>query len=87
MGIAARIKWSALSAIAITMLAVLYATAGTALFEIVENHPGPFTPTVDMLQTVIPPLIGALYLFIAIVMISGPFQYERRRTEVLERYR
>jgi uncharacterized membrane protein len=87
MGIAARIKWSALSAIAITMLAVLYATAGTALFEIVENHPGPFTPTVDMLQTVIPPLIGALYLFIAIVMIAGPFQYERRRTEILRRYR
>ena len=87
MPIAARIKWSAMSAIAVTMLAIVYATAGTRLFAIVENHPGPFTPTVDMLQTVIPPLIGALYLFIAIVMIAGPFQYERRRTEIMRRYR
>lgn len=87
MPVAARIKWCAGSAIALTMLTVLYATAGVELFAIVEQHPGPFTPSVDMLQTVVPPLIGALYLFLAIVAIAGPFQYERRRTEVLRRYR
>lgn len=87
MAIADRIKWCALSATANTMLAVLYATAGTELFALVNAHPGPFTPNVEMLQTVIPPLIGAIYLFVAIVLIAGPFQYERRRTEVLRRYR
>jgi hypothetical protein len=69
------------------MLAVIYATAGTQLFAIVEQHPGPFGGSVDMLQTLVPPLIGALYLFIAIVALAGPFQYERRRTETLRRYR
>lgn len=87
MPIADRIKWVALSAVANTMLAVLYATAGVQLFAIVEEHPGPFTPPVSMLETMVPILIGAIYLFLAIVMIAGPFQYERRRTELTRRYR
>jgi uncharacterized membrane protein len=74
-------KWAALAGVANTMLAVIYATAGQEVFDLVDKHPGAFGSSVDMIQTLVPPLIGLIYLFVAIVIISGPFQYERARTQ------
>ena len=79
--IAARMKWAGLAGVANTMLGVIYATAGQEVFTLVEQHPGPFGASVDMIQTLVPPLVGLIYLFVAIVVISGPFQYERARTQ------
>jgi uncharacterized membrane protein len=85
--IAARIKWAALAGVANTMLALVYATVMPDLYALVEAHPGPFTPTVEMIETLVPPLIGLLYLVIAIVILAGPFQYERSRTQIRRRLR
>lgn len=85
MAIAARIKWAALAGVANTMLAVVYATVMPDLFAMVEQHPGPFSHIVDTIQTLVPPLIGLIYLFVAIVILAGPFQYERSRTSIRRR--
>lgn len=85
--IAARMRWAGLAAVANTMLALLYATVGVELFAVVDQHPGPFGASVDMMQTLIPPLIGLIYLFVAIVIITGPVQYERSRASVRRRFR
>lgn len=85
MPVAARMKWAALAGVANTLLALLYATVGVELFAVVDNHPGPFGSSIDMIQTLVPPLIGLIYLFVAIVILAGPFQYERARTQLRRR--
>jgi hypothetical protein len=86
MGIATRLRFAALVGIGNTILALLYATAGTELFALVDEHPGTYTHVVDTIQTLVPPLIGLLYLFVVVVILVGPFQYERARS-VRRRFR
>ena len=87
MGIAARVKYSALVAMAATVLAIVYATAGLEVIELALSSTGPFGASVEMLNTIVPLLIAAMYLFAVAIMVVGPVQEERSRASNRRRIR
>jgi hypothetical protein len=74
---ARRIGVAAMMEGAVILLAYIYATVGQPVFDLVEEHPGPFSSTVESIDTLMPFLILLLALGIIVWMLAAPVQQER----------
>ncbi|RLM53190.1 hypothetical protein DVK02_14975 [Halobellus sp. Atlit-31R] len=69
-----------------TVLALLHVRVFLPFIELAQtDFSGPFTPVVELIPTVVPAIVGGLYLFGALYLIIGPVQKEKSQQIVRRR--
>lgn len=80
-----RLLFAASQFIAMLILGVIYIRGYLPMADMVPDS-GPFTGIVDTVEVIVPITIGAYLLFVALWVIAGPIQRERKaQTEVRRR--
>lgn len=80
MGQGLRFAYATLSTIGIAIGAVIYYEAGKPLVDLAQNdHSGPMTVAVTMLDNLAPVVLAALLLGIWVWVFVAPVQQERAR--------
>lgn len=79
----ARIMLVVFTYIAVLVTGVIYAQAGQPLFDMLTtDFSGPFTDVAKRLDTLIPILLGAVFVGNTLYLIYGPVQEETARGRV-----
>jgi hypothetical protein len=81
MGFLGRLLFATQAIVAIAALGIVFAQAGMPIINMAQDSGGPFTPVVDNLETVVPLLIGALFLFVPVWFIVSGARRERARNQ------
>jgi len=78
MGLVRRGTVAAAAYAANTILAVIFVRAGQPLITLATGRfSGPFSPVVSLLDTLVPVIIGFIYVLFGLYVLVGPVQEEQ----------
>jgi len=81
MGFLGRLLYSVQAVIAIAVFGIVFAQVAMPIINMGQERGGPFTSILTDMETLVPPLIGALFLFVIIWLIISGAQQERTRDQ------